>query len=449
MSIENFLIYFLVFVFFVGNFTNRIKNIKMTLMLGMGGICIYSFYMKDIILIITSVLFFIIGVIIILRDKANVIGMECVQEEENSFDWLIPHTKKVIIKKGEYLFKKGDKAEKVYYIENGSLKIVEIDKVIGKGSLIGEMGLISPFHTRTASILCLEDITAYTIDNEDMLKLYYKNPKVVYKLMQLSIKRFIDNTTQFIKEKEKMESELKIAKTIQENMLPRNFDKISSRKEFNIFAVMEAAKEVGGDLYDFFFVGENKICFLVGDVSGKGIPAALFMMMAKVLLKYESISNSDPEKVIRKVNDMLIDENPNLLFVTAFMAIVDLSTGKMEYVNAGHTLPLIYKNKAKKFEYIEPKANFILGIMPEYQYEKETIYLEEGDKIFLYSDGVTEATNEENKMFGEEKLKTNLNKVGINNAKEVVMQIKEDVNEFIGEMKPFDDVTILCFEYLK
>jgi anti-sigma regulatory factor (Ser/Thr protein kinase)/CRP-like cAMP-binding protein len=246
-------------------------------------------------------------------------------------------------KKGEILFKAGDRADKMYYVARGSLKLPEIDKVVKEGEVIGEMGILSPFHARTASAVCEEDLEAFTISKEDVIRLFNTDPALAFQLVHLCIKRFIENLRAETEVKERIQSELRIAHDIQAGMLPRVFPPFPEHGEFDIFATMEPAKEVGGDFYDFFLIDERRLGVVIGDVSGKGVPAALFMAICKTLLKTEALRGLTPSEVLARVNRTLIPDNDSMMFVTVFLLILDLATGEIRSSNGGHPPPLILK----------------------------------------------------------------------------------------------------------
>ena len=244
----------------------------------------------------------------------------------------------------------------------------------------------------------------------------------------------------------RIDKELEFAKSIQHSALPSVFPPFPNRKEFDIYALMETAKEVGGDFYDFYFVGDNKFAFLIADVSGKGIPAAMFMMTAKTLLKGFAEAGNEVDEVFTRTNEKLCENNDAAMFVTAWTAVIDLKTGQVEFVNAGHNPPLI-RRKNGKFEYLKSRAGFVLAGMEGLKYRKNGLRLEAGDEIFLYTDGVTEATNAQTELYGEERLIGFMNTLRDYSADEVCAAVKADVDAFVGEAPQFDDITMVYFRY--
>ena len=241
----------------------------------------------------------------------------------------------------------------------------------------------------------------------------------------------------------RIDKELEFAKKIQHSALPSVFPPYPDRKEFHIFACMDTAKEVGGDFYDFYLLGENKLAFLIADVSGKGIPAAMFMMTAKTLIKGFAESGMDVDEVFTHANEKLCEGNDAGMFVTAWIGVLDLRTGLLSYANAGHNPPVI-KKKDGQYEYLRTRANFILAGMEGVKYKKHEIQLQPGDEIYLYTDGVTEAQNVDNQLYGEDRLLDSLNNCAGLTVEEICKKIRADVDTFVGEADQFDDITMLC-----
>jgi sigma-B regulation protein RsbU (phosphoserine phosphatase) len=208
---------------------------------------------------------------------------------------------------------------------------------------------------------------------------------------------------------------------------------------------MSTAKEVGGDFYDFYMVGEDKLAFLIADVSGKGIPAAMFMMTAKTLMKSLAEHGMDVAEIFAGANDKLCEGNDANMFVTAWMGILDLKTGYLTYANAGHNPPMI-KRKSGKFEYLELKPNFILAGMEGISYQIQEIWLQPEDCIYVYTDGVTEAQNANGELFGDDRLKQSLNTEGASDMESLCEKVKRDVDVFVGENEQFDDMTMLAMK---
>ncbi|MCF0132831.1 MAG: SpoIIE family protein phosphatase [Blautia sp.] len=245
---------------------------------------------------------------------------------------------------------------------------------------------------------------------------------------------------------ERIESELSVAADIQTQMLPSDFEGFSARKEFDLYATMNAAKEVGGDFYDFFMVDDSHLAIVIGDVSGKGVPAALFMVIAKTLIKNRTLLGGMPAEIFTDVNNQLCEGNEACLFVTAWMGIFDLETGRGCCANAGHEYPAIRRGDGD-YELQINKHSIALAAMENIQYQDEEILLSPGDSIYVYTDGVPEATNADNQMYGTDRMMAmlNLNKNG--SIKDMLHSMKEDIDAFTGDVSAFDDITMLCMKF--
>ncbi|WP_051524542.1 SpoIIE family protein phosphatase [Pseudobutyrivibrio sp. MD2005] len=259
---------------------------------------------------------------------------------------------------------------------------------------------------------------------------------------------YIEEVKEVTADKERLGTELGIATRIQESALPNNFPAFPDRTDFDIYASMHPAKEVGGDFYDFFLIDENHLALVTADVSGKSIPGAMFMMVSKILIKNRSMlsGSQSPAKILSFVNQQLCIKNDADMFVTVWLAILDLNTGDVIATNAGHEYPVI-KRKNGKYEYYKDKHNLPLGIMEESTYEDYTFKLEPGDFIYQYTDGVTEAANEEEVFFGMDNLLEVLNKEEYNNPKDTLEAVTEEIEKFVGDATQFDDITQLCVQY--
>ena len=241
----------------------------------------------------------------------------------------------------------------------------------------------------------------------------------------------------------RFDKDLEIAKKIQHSALPSVFPPYPNRKDFSIFASMDAAKEVGGDFYDFYLLDENHLVFVVADVSGKGIPGAMFMMTSKTLIKSHVESGLAVNDVFTQVNAQLCENNEAGMFVTAWMGILDLETGLIRYANAGHNPPVV-RHKDGSYEYLKGKANFVLAGMEGVRYKEQQLQLQQGDEIYLYTDGVTEAHDINKQLFGEDRLLVSLNETNGMTVDEICRKVKADVDAFQGDAEQFDDITMLC-----
>ena len=267
-----------------------------------------------------------------------------------------------------------------------------------------------------------------------------------FNYMLEKLESYIANLSRVTAEKERIGAELDIAKNIQASMLPCIFPAFPERREFDIYATMDPAKEVGGDFYDFFMVDERHLAIVMADVSGKGVPAALFMVIGKTLINDHTVPGKDLGEVFAEVNNMLCESNSEGLFITAFEGVLDLATGEFYFVNAGHEMPFILK-AGGEFEPFKIRPGFVLAGMENMKYRAGSITLGAGDKIFQYTDGVTEATNSENKLYGMDRLKAALNSVKDAAPAEILGEVKADIDKFVSGAPQFDDITMLCLEY--
>lgn len=247
-------------------------------------------------------------------------------------------------------------------------------------------------------------------------------------------------------DKQQIASELSVATHIQISMLPRIFPAFPAQKEFDIYAMTNPAKEVGGDFYDFFLVDDDHLAVVVADVSGKGIPAALFMVIAKTLIKDHAQRGTSPDVVFTEVNRLLCEANDEGMFVTAWLGVLELSTGHLSYVNAGHNPPLL-RRAGGGYDYLRTRSGFVLAGVEETRYRSCSLELAPGDALFLYTDGVTEATDAEKQLYGEERLATALNSHKDYAPKELLSAVRDDVEAFVGQAPQFDDITVLSLCY--
>lgn len=266
------------------------------------------------------------------------------------------------------------------------------------------------------------------------------------KTMELEINEYIQDLTTVTAEKERIGAELNVATQIQADMLPRIFPAFPEREEFDVYATMNPAKEVGGDFYDFFLVDDDHLAVVIADVSGKGVPAALFMVIAKTLIKNHAQNQEAPGTVFTQTNEQLCEGNDAGLFVTGWMGVLEISTGKFVYVNAGHNPPLL-KRAGGTFEWLKSRPGFVLAGMEGVRYRENTLQLEPGDRLYLYTDGVTEATNSREELFGDERLQNALNEYMDLPVEQFLPKIKECIDAFVGGADQFDDITMLALDY--
>ena len=279
------------------------------------------------------------------------------------------------------------------------------------------------------------------IKNDDSVGLLAKSFVTLYDKIRTNLNQLQITTSK----KEKFKTEFDVASQIQSNMLPKNFDELSN-ESFEIYAYMKPAKEAGGDFYDYFKIDEDHVYFVIGDVSGKGIPSTLFMVKTMYLIENHIKFNDDLSQVIEGVNDLAYERNDEDLFVTTWLGKLNLKTGKLSYVNAGHNQPLI-KHDSNNFEYMQTRPNLVMGGMGGIQYNEHEINLNAGDMIFLYTDGVTEANDNFNGFYGKNRLKEIINKNKDKKLKDIINEITEDIDKFCNNDEQYDDTTMLIIKY--
>ncbi len=264
--------------------------------------------------------------------------------------------------------------------------------------------------------------------------------------MEEQVVNYVDEVKQFTAEKERDKTELALAAAIQDGMLPSTFPAFPDRAEFDVFASMDPAREVGGDFYDFFLIDEDHLCLEIADVSGKGIPGALVMMSSKIMLSDFAMTGKSPAEILHDGNNTLCMNNKDKVFVTAWLGILEISTGKLTAANAGHEYPVLKKPDGQ-YELIKDKHGFVLGGIEDMEYTDYELQLEPGTKLFLYTDGLPEAEDADNNMFGVERMVKALNEHPDAVPEMVVTNMYIAVSEFIKETEQFDDLTMLCLEY--
>ena len=247
-------------------------------------------------------------------------------------------------------------------------------------------------------------------------------------------------------EKERIGAELSVASRIQEAMLPNIFPPFPERTDFEIYASMDPAKEVGGDFYDFFMIDDKHIAMVMADVAGKGVPAALFMMVSMILLHQTASDDPNPASVLERVNELICGNNREEMFVSVWLGILDLTTGKITAANAGHEYPMV-KAADGHFELVKDTHGFVIGGMEGVKYRDYELQLEPGAKIFLYTDGVPEASNSKKELFGIDRTLEALRSAENGTTEDVLAAVNKAVAEFVGDAPQFDDLTMLCLQY--
>ena len=261
-------------------------------------------------------------------------------------------------------------------------------------------------------------------------------------------RRLLERQAEDSEKRQRIETELDVAHRIQADMLPCIFPAFPERPEFDIYAAMAPAREVDGDFYDFFMVDERHLAIVIADVSGKGVPAALFMVIGKTLMKDHTKPGISLGDVFSRVNDILCDSNNEGLFITAFEGVLDLVSGEFCFVNAGHEIPFISK-AGEPFKPHKIRPGFVLAGMENMKYQCGSFQLAPGDKIFQYTDGVTEAVNREEELYGMARLENVLKRNTAKSPEELLSAVREDIDAFVGSAPQFDDITMLCVEYKK
>jgi serine phosphatase RsbU (regulator of sigma subunit) len=366
--------------------------------------------------------------------------------DEQGFHWPIRFMCRETFGKGEYLFRKGDRAEKLFYVVKGEIRLLEIGRSVHAGQVIGEMGIFSPNRQRSATACVAEEVIAYTMGVEEVRQLMGRDPELASNLLEVIIKRMMEHLKAEAEARERLNAELRIARDIQASMLPRTFPAFPGREEFEIYAVMEPANEVGGDLYDFFLVERNRLCLLIGDVSGKGVPAALLMALSKTLLKSEAMRGYSANEILARVNNALCVENQECMFVTVFCLLLNTQTGEAEYCTAGHNPPLLCA-RYRGAEFLRAEPGSVIGFQENLTYASSVIRLSPGETLLLYTDGVTEAENAKQEFFSEDRLRACVSALGGNGVREIINGVKQEIALHAQGYPQSDDVTMVALRY--
>ena len=272
--------------------------------------------------------------------------------------------------------------------------------------------------------------------------------------MQRSLNQQIEETKEVNEQKGRIESELHIARKIQEAMLPKTFPPFPDRTDIDIYGVLTPAKEVGGDLYDFF-IRDEQLFFCIGDVSGKGVPASIVMAVTRAQFRTTTAHETDPATIVATLNDTMAENNDYTMFVTFFVGILDLATGRLRYCNAGHDAPILVNTQSSRYGHIPVKANLPVGILKGFQYVSQEAVIDPGTTLFLYTDGLTEAEDIQHRQFGQQRILDNLLPPADNgeqaqsasSVKDLVMRMEDAVHHFVGEAEQSDDLTMLAIHY--
>ena len=267
-------------------------------------------------------------------------------------------------------------------------------------------------------------------------------------IMEEQIQQYVENLTKATAEKQRIRTELELGTRIQAGMLPDTFPAFPDRTEFDLYALMDPAREVGGDFYDFFLVDEDHLCILIADVSGKGVPAALFMMASKIILANNAMSRKTPAQILTDTNTAICANNPEEMFVTVWLGILEISSGKLTAASAGHEYPFV-KHAGGQFELFKDKHGFVIGGMDGVRYKEYELQMKPDSVLLLYTDGVPEATAADGTMFGTKRMLDVLNRDSADSAsaEQILRTVRSAVDEFVKEAEQFDDMTMLCIEY--
>jgi serine phosphatase RsbU (regulator of sigma subunit) len=381
-----------------------------------------------------------------MRVSPAEVRAEAAGRDEQGFQWPIAFMKREDFRKGECLFKIGDPADKLFYILKGLIRLPELGRFVKAGQVMGEMGIFSPNKQRSATAFAEEEVIAYTMGGDEVRQLMRRDPELATNLLEVILKRMMEHLKAEAEARERLKAELLIARDIQLSMLPRTFPPFPGRKEFDIYALMEPANEVGGDLYDFFLVERNRLCVLIGDVSGKGVPAALFMALSKTLLRSEAMRGYRANEILARVNNALCAENHECMFVTVFCLILNTQTGEAEFCAAGHNPPLICSGDGMA-EFLKAEPGSVVGFEENLTYPSGTIRLKRGATMLLYTDGVTEAENPKQELFSEDRLRCCVCALGNSGVREIIAGVKQELARHAQGYPQSDDVTMVALRY--
>ena len=315
------------------------------------------------------------------------------------------------------------------------------------------IGIVGVLHFAGRIVEPIEQMTKNITESSktgklfEMIELYKTGDEIevlaeAFDDLSKKTKQYIEDITRITKEKERIGTELELARKIQADMLPNLYPAFPDRKEFDIYATMTPAKEVGGDFYDFFLIDDDHLGMVIADVSGKGVPAALFMMMSKILINNYAMQGDSPAKVLELTNAAICKKNDDGMFITVWFGVLEISTGKITAANAGHEFPIISKADGG-YELLQDTHGFVVGGMKGMKYKEYEIQLEKGASLFVYTDGAVEAENTDKEQFGTDRLVEILNRNKDLGPRELLPQVKAAIDEFVGEADQFDDLTML------
>ncbi len=371
---------------------------------------------------------------------------------------LLALCEQLVLQPGEHLIEPGRENHHLFLLLDGRLG-VHIDRIdadggfpVNPGECMGELSIIDGQLT-TAHVVAKEKSLVLAIPEQVLWADFFKNPTIARNFMTLFSRRFRDRNRvmqQALEQKlrlEHLQRELSIAQDIQASMLPRDDPLWSRFPQIDIHADMTPANEVGGDFYDSFALDEQRICLAIGDVSGKGIPAALFMVRTMTLLREEMLRNADLPAAMRALNAKLCRDNDRCMFATLFVGVMDLGSGRFSFVNGGHNHPL-FGRRGERFEFLETPPGILVGVSEAARFEMGCLQFENGDLLVMYTDGVTEATTLDDRLFSDQRLQQLLCDAEIRDAAQTVELVKEGVRAFVQDAPASDDLTLLVLRYL-
>ncbi len=350
----------------------------------------------------------------------------------------------VTIPKGQDIVTYGNEChDGMYIILEGTTDVLsssgQLINNLGKGDFIGEMGLIND-DKRGATVRATSEVVCANISKTLFEEMAASNKK----LYGTFINMLYNKTTKLVTERERIKSELEVATRIQDSCLEHDFTEFNKLENVDIIAKMRPAKEVGGDFYDVFMIDDKHLCYLIADVSGKGVPAAIFMSMAKTYIKTYATLGLPLADVASKANNQLCYKNEQGMFVTAFICVLNIETNEVKFINAGHNRPFVKKAEGR-FEMIPAKVNLVFGMMEDIPYKEQSFMLEPGDSIYMYTDGVTEAVNPSDELLGDSYAEEMLNK-HMDKSSDVelfVDTIFSEVDAFADGAMQADDITMV------
>jgi len=315
------------------------------------------------------------------------------------------------------------------------------------GALVLGKRIVKPLNTITKRIAGIRE-GDLRFRMEDVYRTGDEVEELAQSFADLSGKtlEYMDRVVQVTAEKERIGTELALATDIQASMLPHIFPAFPDRSEFDIYASMTPAKEVGGDFYDYFLIDPDHLCMVIADVSGKGVPAALFMMASKIILQSVAMGGCSPAEILGRTNRAICSNNEAEMFVTVWLGILEISTGRLKAANAGHEYPVLRQQEGE-YELFRDRHGFVIGGMEEARYTDYEIQLKPGSRIFVYTDGLAEATNAQQELFGTERIEKALNEHREDRPREVLRHVQAAVDDFVRDAEQFDDLTMLCLEY--